>query len=285
LGTCVPHTVARVTDWPCNRSDGDRRALSPRGYQPAANPASWTRFANTLYIDERQTGFSYGLLPAGTDDPSALASCVTTEFEDASDFVRVLLAFQAAHPALEKNPVVLVGESYVGTRATAMLDMLLRYPNTATKGADDLADVIRAHDRRAFPDVTGDVAEATAATQFGHVVLVEPLVAGHAQWTLQKQMETDDPDFHALFALPQETRNRSLAPLWDVSVEAAPRPGVERPGWIALAAPDAGGHPAANLEIRFPTYAESSHVVSVYEPAALADDVEAWFAATRESLE
>src|SRR5262249_17810600 len=156
-----------------------------------ANPASWTRFANTLYIDERQSGFSYGLLPAGTDDPTALKFCVTTEFEDAADFVRVLLAFQTAHPALEKNPVVLVGESYGGTRPPAMLAMPLRSPGPAAKGAADLADVIRAHYPRVFPDVTGDVPEATAATQFGHVVLIEPLVAGHAQWALQMQMETD----------------------------------------------------------------------------------------------
>jgi hypothetical protein len=158
------------------------------GASAIPNPASFTRFANLLYIDERMAGFSYG------ESLSSAPDCSMDVIEDASDFVRVLLAFFDAHPALVAAPVVLVGESYGGVRATHTLDLLLRYQTTAAAGGADLPGLIQAHYDKVFPEHAGTpIDEATAAKQFGAQVLIEPLVLGPPQVSLQQQMVPDDP--------------------------------------------------------------------------------------------
>jgi hypothetical protein len=133
------------------------------------NPASWTRFANLLYLDERMAGFSYGLGPGTT----RFSSCEVSETEDADDFVRAMLDFLDAHRPLMAAPVVLVGESYGGVRATRMLELLLR--------SDDAR--VKEHYARAGTD----------ASQFGAQVLVQPLVLGAMQYTEQFTLIPDDP--------------------------------------------------------------------------------------------
>src|SRR5258708_14826969 len=106
-----------------------RRTADPELEHPnvvVANPATFTRFANLLYVDQRQTGFSYETWPPGpVAPPRDAVSRPFDVFADAADFVRVVLRFVHAHPALERAPIILVGESYGGMRASAMLNLLL----------------------------------------------------------------------------------------------------------------------------------------------------------------
>jgi hypothetical protein len=139
------------------------------------NTSRWTAFANLLYIDARQAGFSYELAATGPD--GAPPGGWFSELKDASDFVRAVLDFLDGHSALRGSPVVLVGESYGGARATQMLDLLLRYTTEASAAGPDLRDRIQAHYDAVFPDRAGSVIdEATASRQFGAQVLIEPLV-------------------------------------------------------------------------------------------------------------
>ncbi len=140
----------------------------------APNPHAWTRFANLLYVDARQTGFSYGVsAPAGGEAFDA--------FGDAADFVRLLLRFLARHPGLQRQPVVLAGESYGGVRS-----VLMRYylQNPGRLTADfryrdpTLAAEIGAHLQASFgvSDPT-TLSPATIARQFGYQALIQPVVA------------------------------------------------------------------------------------------------------------
>jgi pimeloyl-ACP methyl ester carboxylesterase len=155
---------------------------------PVPNAASWSRFANLLYLDERMAGFSYGL------GATMLPTCVMSEQEDAGDFVRSLLAFLDGHQAIRANPVVVVGESYGGIRATRMLDILLRYSTEAPPAGTDLQTLIQAHYDAVFPSMAGlTIPEATAATQFGAQVLIEPVVLGDVQMMEQTNIISMDP--------------------------------------------------------------------------------------------
>ena len=154
---------------------------SPMTIDPATrsvvpNAARWTSFANLLFIDERMSGFSYGLAKTG--------ACAFDPVADASDFVRVILHVLDAHAALTSAPVVLVGESYGGTRVTYALDLLLRSETEASRVDDALAGEIRAH---------FDLAKTTTApSQFGRAVLLEPYLFGSAQIDAQQALITQD---------------------------------------------------------------------------------------------
>jgi len=76
---------------------------------PTANPASFTRFANLLYLDERQTGFSYGLDP----NPAVPPKCPFSAEGDATDFVEAVVEFLEAHPSMRAKPVVQIGRAHV----------------------------------------------------------------------------------------------------------------------------------------------------------------------------
>ncbi|HEY6460628.1 MAG TPA: hypothetical protein VIY73_10775 [Polyangiaceae bacterium] len=163
----------------------DMAVQSIRHVTAVPNPASWTRFGNLLYIDERLTGFSYATSPP--------TPCFMSSPEDASDFVRVLLHFLDGHPALTASRVILVGESYGGVRASWMLDLLLRYPNEASRGGPDLPGLIQSHYDAAFGCPAGTVVdEATAAKQFGAQVLVEPYISAE-QVVQEALLRPSDP--------------------------------------------------------------------------------------------
>jgi hypothetical protein len=183
----VPYGTARATLDPSTPSD-----VAPR-----PNAASWTSFANVLFIDERQSGFSYELGPpvdAGATPPGDAGTCAFSPIDDAADHVRVLLRFLDGHPALQAAPVILVGQSYGGTRATLMLDLLLRYPGEAKRADPALEGEIQAHYAAVFPDHAGaPIAPALAVTQFGRAVLLQPLVAGGIQDTVQAPLIKADP--------------------------------------------------------------------------------------------
>jgi len=150
----------------------------------AACPTSWTRLGNLLHVDARMTGFSYDL----TADPSS-QSVRQSEFNaqnfncylDGADFIRVILRFLSAHPEIRKNPVILVGESYGGVRTSVVLHILLNYRDygngTETYQDPALVTEIQDHYNNVFPSMSGQqVPPETIALQFGHQVLIEPLI-------------------------------------------------------------------------------------------------------------
>jgi hypothetical protein len=150
-----------------------------------ADPTSWASFANLLYIDAPGTGFSYPLALADGTQPS-----VGIDLDrDAADVIRVVVRFLDRHPALQSGPVVIVGESYGGTRSTLMLDRLLNYQELATTGAvyqdAGLQADLLSHFAAVYPGTAAEsVTPTQIASQFGHQVLIEPVVAGSNQWDI-----------------------------------------------------------------------------------------------------
>ncbi|WP_181233304.1 S10 family serine carboxypeptidase-like protein [Enhygromyxa salina] len=162
----------------------------------ADNPHSWTSFAHLLWIDARQTGFSYGLLDEPSD-ASARAEAMDVasfnSYRDAADFVRTLLRFLDAHPTLRASEVVLVAESYGGIRAQIMLDMLL-WADAYEDGSRKLSDVALAQEIRAHHlAVHGSTAAADVAAQFGRQVLIQPALTGSVQQVTAGQL-FEQPD-------------------------------------------------------------------------------------------
>lgn len=152
-----------------------------------ANPWSWTQLGNLLYIDTRQAGYSYSTLP----DPSDVGA---REFEnrasnfndylDAADLVRVMLRVLAATPGVQENPVVLVGESFGGVRATLMLEFLLEHDNLrggTWYNDPTLADEVADH-YAAIGASYGDPRD-----QFAAQVLIQPFIA-HTQFPDQAEI-------------------------------------------------------------------------------------------------
>ncbi len=158
--------------------------------QVESNEHRWTKLANLLYVDARHSGFSYALQPAGTKAPNTV---LVPEF-DAADLLRVLLRFLNRHPQLQSNEIIVVGESYGGLRASVMLDLALhpqrlvalqqRYRDPA------LANELTQHFAVVFPTTTGDALTPTQiATQFSHLVLIQPALARDLQSTKQAAYE------------------------------------------------------------------------------------------------
>jgi Serine carboxypeptidase len=161
----------------------------------APSPRPWTALGNLLYIDARQTGFSYDVNKDADDAGARRAGYSNANFSsafDAADFVRVVLRFLTAHAALAGSAVVLVGESYGGVRAAAMLHDLLHSETLRTSVSayvdTALADEIDQHFTAIFPDLTGPASPTTAARQFGRQILIEPVVAGRAQFEAAGQL-------------------------------------------------------------------------------------------------
>jgi hypothetical protein len=156
------------------------------------NPRSFVRFANLLFVDARNTGFSYELRP---DDGRGLGSCVDFVDEDAADMNRVVLRFLAAHPAIRNNAVVLVGESYGGIRAVTMMQQLLHYRDPAMPIADDLRDEMEAHFDAVWPPLHGGELHPAEQiiTQFGRAVFIQPLVGGDEQRQIAAELIPHDP--------------------------------------------------------------------------------------------
>ena len=174
--------------------DRDHQADGSNGY--TVNDNSWTELGNLLYIDAPATGFSYleggnsgsklsrtyGFLGAGNFNPLI----------DAAQIVRVVLRFLNDHEDLKNNQVILVGESYGGTRVSTMLNQLLFHTHYGENGDQvyrdqALVDEIDAH----FKDIYGqntDVTPEVVARQFGRQVLIQPELAGVYQDDIQGEM-------------------------------------------------------------------------------------------------
>lgn len=208
---------------------------------PTRNAASWTSFANLLYIDERQVGFSYGLQSDGgpswrsSDGTYGINSdggpCTFAPVEDAADFVRTIIGFLDAHPALQKAPVMLVGESYGGTRATYILDLLLRYTTEASRADSSLQGEIQAHYDAVFPSKAGTVIGIDLAeTQFGRAILIQPLVAGDLQYNVQTTLIGSDPYVGPYTNYPNDT----LVDPYDIQKDAGWSDGLDQAAASAL---------------------------------------------------
>lgn len=172
------------------------RTSMVKGDAPVENPDRMSRFAHLLYIDARQTGYSYGLAQGGN-------GCVapSTPTLDAADFVFALLDFLDERPALRGAKVVLVGESYGGTRAPTMLRLLQDYGLEGDSGylpdprtVPGLVDRIQAHFDLVTPDRAGEVlSPEEVAEQFGHQILIQPNIGGHAQFDFESPLLQADP--------------------------------------------------------------------------------------------
>jgi hypothetical protein len=87
------------------------------------NPASLTRFANLLYIDPRQAGFSYDVIAGRAPAAQDCSPDVFSEYVDAADVLLATVQFLQAHPDLQ-GPVYWLGESYAGVRISWLLAYL-----------------------------------------------------------------------------------------------------------------------------------------------------------------
>ncbi|MFC2155860.1 hypothetical protein ACFLRB_05170, partial [Acidobacteriota bacterium] len=179
--------------------------LEKGGDEFIANPVSWTGLGNLLYIDARATGFSYNLMNSPGDEDARRKEFDAQNFNvffDAADFIRVILDFLSNHPELRENPVVITAESYGGIRSNIMLHLLLNYKDYAN-GKEmyqdiELVESIQAHYNNVFPTYQNKtVPPGIIAGQFGHQILIQPLITGDYQYTVTGEMfeEEDSPIF------------------------------------------------------------------------------------------
>lgn len=176
-----------------------------------ANPASWTRAGNLLHLDARTAGFSYSLMSGPGDEVRRgreFDAQNYNSFVDGADFVRVLLRFLADHPSIRANRVVIVPESYGGTRTTVMLNLLLHYGRYADGGSvyqdPGLVAAIQAHYDAVFPGYVGAaVPPAVIAGQWGHQVLIQTTMSWQYQRVVMARM-LEEPG-SPLFQLAAET--------------------------------------------------------------------------------
>jgi pimeloyl-ACP methyl ester carboxylesterase len=134
------------------------------------NPGSLTRFANVLWVDQRLTGFSYAKSKSdrlGSFHP----------LDDAADFVRVMLGFIEAHPRLARARVGIVGESYGGARALAMLHEVLHAGDSLGAELGLREPVTRW--------LGGEPTPERIAGRMRGLVLIQPLVLGSLQMSAQ----------------------------------------------------------------------------------------------------
>jgi hypothetical protein len=123
---------------------------------PLVNTHSFTKLGNLLYIDARHAGFSYSTTEHPELEEERAAAVAVGSFNtavDGADFVRVLLRVLRQQPALRNNPVVIVGESYGGTRASVMLSLLLEPRENLGYQDASLVAELDAHYEAVFPGV------------------------------------------------------------------------------------------------------------------------------------
>jgi hypothetical protein len=152
---------------------------------PRMNPHSFTKLGSLLYIDARHAGFSYSTTEhpeLEEDRAAAVAGGSMNTAVDGADFVRVLLRVLRQQPALQNNPVVIVGESYGGTRASIMLGLLLDPRGNYGYQDASLVAELEAHYGAVFPGIPPQqLTAAERALQFGWQVLIQPFMLGSAQ--------------------------------------------------------------------------------------------------------
>jgi len=174
----------------------DNKIDSGGGNAFIPNPVPWTQLGHLLYIDARQAGFSYNVMNQVSDEGARFQEFNAQNFNpyfDAGDFIRVLLRFLDRYPELKDNPIVIVGESYGGVRATAMLHILLNYfdyGNGVELYQDPaLVSEIQTHYNEVFPAYAGHVVPPEIITQqFGHQILIQPALSMGYQLDLTEEL-------------------------------------------------------------------------------------------------
>jgi hypothetical protein len=153
------------------------------------NPYSWTQMGNLLYIDAPNTGFSYNLTQNSSDILTRAGEFGAQNFNpfiDASQFVRVMLRFLNDHPVIQKNHVIIAGESYGGTRVSTMMNLILFY-NSYNDGSriykdTSLAAEIEKHLEKTVPENSAKPYNPDLISkQFNGQILIEPQLTGRYQ--------------------------------------------------------------------------------------------------------
>ncbi len=160
------------------------------------NPNSWTKLGNLLYIDARQTGFSYCVIQDADKKENRVKEFSSRNFNsllDGADFVRVVLRFLKNHAQIQGNKVIIAGESYGGIRSTVMLNLLLRYKEYGDGSLiyqdAALADEIQRHFDAVFPKLAGQkVPPEEIIKQWGAQILIQPLLTGKYQDEVSGEM-------------------------------------------------------------------------------------------------
>lgn len=131
------------------------------------NAHSLTRFANLLYIEPRQAGFSYDVAQDGKPTAEDCSQDVFSEYVDAADVALSTLRFLKAHPTLQ-GPVYWMGESYAGVRIT----WIIAYVRGAWALAPYRDDALGA-----------ELAELPRERLLGGQILLQPWLVGSAHAT------------------------------------------------------------------------------------------------------
>jgi hypothetical protein len=160
------------------------RGIGPKRLTPAGkledNPASFTKLGNLLFVDTREAGFSYSV-----GDPARAVACGTQkERDDAADSLLVATEVLRKLPVHPKRKIVLVGESYGGTRVQEMLELAFA-PDAVAQDFPELAESLRAYYAAALGEPAPSAAKIGAV--FGDQVLLQPLVAGAVQVSVAKE--------------------------------------------------------------------------------------------------
>lgn len=142
------------------------------------NPTPLTRYANLVYVEPRQAGYSYDVVAGRAPTADDCSPSIFNEYVDAADVLWAALAFLSAHPQL-RGPVYWVGESYAGVRVTWILAYLRGRWGLANYADPSLAALISRFSQRAEPLAAGQV-------------LLEPWLAGGAE-TNAINAECTDP--------------------------------------------------------------------------------------------
>ncbi len=174
------------------------------------NPVSWTQLGNLLHVDARQAGFSYCIASGAEDTGIRYREFGAQNFNayfDAADFIRVLFRFLRNNPGIEKNPVIIVGESYGGIRSTTMLYILLNYQKFGNGEEiyqdEELVKEIQAHYNRVFPQYADKIVPPEViAGQFSRQILIQPAITRSYEDHVEGEMLEEDGS--VMFQLAEE---------------------------------------------------------------------------------
>ena len=173
----------------------DREHFKPNSDGYSLNDYSWTWMGNLLYIDAAATGFPYNV----SQDAGTLTGRVSEFFLkgnfnpyiDAAQIIRVIIRFLDQHPDIKANEVILVGESYAGTRVSTMLNLLLFHAKYADGSKIYQDQTLVADIRRHFHAIYGQDTELTpevVARQFSRQILIQPELSGVYQDAITGEM-------------------------------------------------------------------------------------------------
>ncbi len=295
----APYTLDR--ERVCKAGEKDCK----KGY--AENPWSWTAMGNLLYIDAPGTGFSYLVSKLSTTWAGRATAFNKGNFNpviDADHIVRVILRFLAQHKEILGNEVILVGESYGGTRVSTMLNMLLFSDRYSEKGMgvlgdQGLVDEIIAHfkavdeleqkkqggdsnstqpvgvDSTNAPELVKPLTPERVAEQFGRQILIQPSLSGKYQDSIQGEMFYGRSPYHdnVIKNIAKETKVPFPSKNWMNYGN----------GWLYCASP-LGSKSACVLMWHMPREFKRDSYNDV-KPASWSDDLEAFAARSLRNYE